>query len=121
APAPWRSSFSRGRSLGKSVFIVLQRTETRERTCILGRMSGVGRARVLSCLLLSLVTIGCRDDPPNKEIEQAQAAIDTAASAGADDYAHDEIAGARDALKRAHDAVEQRDYRLALNNALDSL
>jgi hypothetical protein len=82
-------------------------------------MSGVGRARVLSCLLLSLVTIACRDDPPDKEIQQAQAAVDTAASAGADDYAHDEITAARDAIKRAREAVDQRDYRLALNNALD--
>ena len=59
-------------------------------------------------------------DPPDKEIQQAQGAIDTARAAGADQYARQEFAAAEDALKRAHDAVAQRDYRLALNNALDA-
>jgi flagellar hook-basal body complex protein FliE len=58
--------------------------------------------------------------PPDKELQQAQGAIDTARAAGADQYAHDEFAAAEDALKRAHEAVAQRDYRLALNNALDA-
>ena len=51
-------------------------------------------------------------------MQQAQGAID-AARAGADEYAHDELAAAEGARSRAR-AVEQRDYRLALNNALDS-
>jgi hypothetical protein len=53
-------------------------------------------------------------------MQQAQGAIDAARAAGADDYAHDEFMAAEGALKRAREAVEQRDYRLALNNALDS-
>ena len=59
--------------------------------------------------------------PPDKEMQQAQGAIDAARAAGADQYAHEEFAAAVDALKHAHEAVDERDYRLALNHALDSL
>ena len=48
-------------------------------------------------------------------MQQAQGAIDAARAAGADRYAREEFTAAEDALKRAHDAVAQRDYRLALN------
>ena len=77
--------------------------------------------RVLAALVLgvSLVTLGC-GDPPEKEMQQAQGAIDAARAAGADRYAQDEFAAAQTALKKAHDAVADRDYRLALNHALDS-
>ena len=53
-------------------------------------------------------------------MQQAQSAIDAARAAGADEYAHDELAAAEGALARARTAVGQRDYRLALNNSLDS-
>jgi len=53
-------------------------------------------------------------------MQQAQSAIDAARTAGADEYAHDELAAAEGALARARTAVDQRDYRLALNNSLDS-
>jgi hypothetical protein len=53
-------------------------------------------------------------------MQQAQAAIDAARASGADRYAPQEFAAAQGALKRAHDAVDERDYRLALNHALDS-
>ena len=81
------------------------------------------RARGLTLVLFltsTLLVPACADDPPDKEMQQAQAAIDTARAAGANEYAHDEFAAAEDALKRAREAVGQRDYRLALNNALDS-
>ncbi len=58
--------------------------------------------------------------PPKKEMDQAQGAIDAARAAGADRYAATEYSAATDALKRAQDAVAQRDYRQALNEALDS-
>ena len=53
-------------------------------------------------------------------MDQAQGAIDAARAAGADRYAATEYSAATDALKRAQDAVAQRDYRQALNEALDS-
>jgi exoribonuclease R len=53
-------------------------------------------------------------------MDQAQGAIDAARAAGADKYATSEYTAATDALKRAQDAVAQRDYRQALNEALDS-
>ena len=63
---------------------------------------------------------GCGDDPPNKEIQQAKAAILTARAAEADRYAADEFTGATSALVRAEAAVVARDYRQALNDALDA-
>ena len=53
-------------------------------------------------------------------MQQAQAAIDSARAAGADRFAREEFAAAEGALKRSHDAVAQRDYRLALDAALDA-
>ncbi|MBK5298249.1 MAG: DUF4398 domain-containing protein [Vicinamibacteria bacterium] len=76
---------------------------------------------VVSCLLACLVAAaaGCAD-PPNKELHQAQGAIDAARAAGADSYATEEFTAAGEALARAEAAVGQRDYRLALSQALDS-
>jgi len=59
-------------------------------------------------------------DPPEKELQQARSAIESARGAGADIYARDEFSAAETALKNATDAVDQRDYRLALNRALDA-
>jgi HAMP domain-containing protein len=73
---------------------------------------------VLACLLVVLAT-ACTS-PPNKEMDQAQGAIDAARAAGADRYAPAEFTAATTALKSATDAVEQGDYRLALNHAIDS-
>jgi hypothetical protein len=53
-------------------------------------------------------------------MDQAQGAIDAARAARADRYATTEYEAAVTALKRANEAVAQRDYRLALNHALDS-
>jgi hypothetical protein len=53
-------------------------------------------------------------------MDQAQGAIDAARSAGAELYAPVQYAAATDALKQANDAVAARDYRLALNLALES-
>jgi hypothetical protein len=69
--------------------------------------------------LLLLLAAGC-SEPPQKEIDQAQGAIDTARAAGADKYAVDEYTAATTALQKAHDAVDQRDYRQALSYALDA-
>ena len=59
-------------------------------------------------------------DPPDKELQQARDAIESARGAGADLYAREEFGAAEAALKNATDAVDQRDYRLALNRALDA-
>jgi hypothetical protein len=53
-------------------------------------------------------------------MDQAQGAIDAARAARADRYATEEYDAAVTALKRANEAVAQRDYRLALNHALDA-
>jgi Domain of unknown function (DUF4398) len=74
-----------------------------------------GLASVLVAFLASACT-----SPPNKEMDQAQGAIDAARAAGAERYAATELAAANTALKNANDAVQQGDYRLALNHALDS-
>ena len=72
-----------------------------------------------ACIVVALFVVACAE-PPNKEMDQAQGAIDAARAAGADRYASTEYTAATDALKRAQDAVAQGDYRQALNEALDS-
>ena len=79
-------------------------------------MRRVGRRLALLILLLSA---GCAE-PPHKEMDQAQGAIDAARAAGADRFAAAEFTAAADALKRSEEAVAAGDYRLALNHALDS-
>src|SRR4051812_17416360 len=78
------------------------------------------RRFLLSLAVLAAVAGAACGDPPDKEMQQAQAAIDAARAAGADQYARDEFTAAEDALKRSHEAVTQRDYRQALNAALDA-
>jgi hypothetical protein len=68
---------------------------------------------------LLLFTAGC-SEPPQKEIDLAQAAVDGARDAGAERYASGEFVSARASLDKAKAAVDQRDYRQALNYALDS-
>jgi hypothetical protein len=79
------------------------------------------RAATWLCVLLALcgAAAGCAE-PPTKEIDQAQAAIEVAVSAGAERFAATDLAGARTALTQARDAVGQRDYKLALAHAIDS-
>jgi len=77
--------------------------------------------RLLTGLAIVLsISLGACADPPEKEMQQAQGAIDAARAAGADKYAADEFAAAQTALQKANSAVADRDYRLALNYALDS-
>ena len=72
-------------------------------------------------MLLSTVLIAAAcSEPPRKELDRAQGAIDTARAAGAERYAQDTFTTATTALREAYDAVEQRDYRLALTRALDA-
>jgi len=78
------------------------------------------RRTALLVVVFTLSTCLACGDPPDKELQQAQRAIDAARAKGADRYARDDFAAAEAALKSARDAVEQRDYRLALNRALDA-
>lgn len=75
------------------------------------------RLLVIGCLLL--FAAGC-SEPPQKEIDQAQSALDAARTAGGEQYATAEFTAAASSLDKARAAVEQRDYRQALNYALDS-
>jgi hypothetical protein len=82
-------------------------------------MSFVRRLRVALAFAAALSGVAC-GDPPDKELQQARSAIESARGAGADLYATEEFAAAETALKNATEAVDQRDYRLALNRALDA-
>jgi hypothetical protein len=53
-------------------------------------------------------------------MDRAQGAIDAARAAGAEQYAGDVYAAATSSLQQSRDAVQQRDYRLALSRALDA-
>jgi hypothetical protein len=79
-------------------------------------------SRVVMGLLLAAITcvvVAC-SDPPTKEMNQAQGAIDAARAAGAEQYAPEEYRAAVAALQRSQEAVTQKDYRQALNFALDA-
>jgi hypothetical protein len=75
--------------------------------------------RLFVLLYAALLCAAC-SAPPQKEIDQAQGALDAAKAAGAEQYAADAYKSAADALAQAHDAVAQRDYRLALSRAVDA-
>ena len=70
-------------------------------------------------LLLVIAFIACAD-PPSKEMNQAQGAIDAAKAAGAEQFAATELTAAVDALRRSEEMVTERDYRQALNFAIES-
>ena len=75
------------------------------------------RVPVVLCALV--LSAGC-SEPPQKEMSEAQGAIDAARAVGAEQYATAEFQAATAALKESHDAVQQRDYRLALSRAIDA-
>ena len=74
----------------------------------------------LVLLAISIDIASCAGEPPTNEMQQAQNAIDAARTAGAEEYARDEFNGAVDGLKQAYEAADRSDYRLALNDAIDS-
>lgn len=76
--------------------------------------------RLPPALLCAILLCAACSEPPRKEIDRAQGAIDAARAAGAAQYAEAEFAAATAALEQAHQAVELRDYRLALSRALDA-
>jgi hypothetical protein len=81
-----------------------------------------GASMVRRCgfvLTLALLISAC-SGPPTKEREQAATAVQTARAADAATYAPDELAAAEAALQRYDGAVAQRDYREALNFALQA-
>jgi hypothetical protein len=79
------------------------------------------RGAALVVLILVTLTVTACDNPPEKEILLAQGALEAARAAGAEQYATEDFQGAVRALQQSREAVTQRDYRLALNCALDSL
>ena len=96
--------FSRARAALRRAF-----REHRERTPVPVRVA------IAAALMLSACA-----EPPNKEVDQAQGAIDAARAAGAEQYAPQELAAAVTALNQSREAVTQGDYRSALSSALDS-
>jgi hypothetical protein len=75
--------------------------------------------RAVAAIFLLVLTAAC-SAPPQKEIDRAQGAIDAARAAGAEQYAPEPFTAATTAMQQTHDAVAQRDYRLALSRAIDA-
>jgi len=75
---------------------------------------------MLCTILCAFVLSTACSEPPQKEIASAQAAIDAARAAGAEQYAPESFTSATTALQQSHEAVAQRDYRLALTRAVDA-
>jgi hypothetical protein len=73
----------------------------------------------LACPGFVFLLAGCAE-PPHKEMNQAQGALDAARAAGAAQFAEQEFRAAAEALDKSRVAVEQRDYRQALSHALDA-
>jgi hypothetical protein len=78
------------------------------------------RRSMLGAALLTACVLSACASPPDKEINQAQGAIDAARAAGADRYAEGAFLAATTALRLATESVTQREYRQALNYALES-
>ena len=78
------------------------------------------RWRLASAVIVALSSIVACGSPPDKEIQQAQTAVDAARAARADRYAKDDYSASTQALKNARAAVDARDYRSALSYALES-
>ena len=76
--------------------------------------------RRLSLFLCALIVCAACSEPPQKEIDRAQGAIDAARAAGAEKYASATFTAATTALQQSHDAVQQGDYGLALSRAMDA-
>lgn len=75
--------------------------------------------RVAVAICAFLLSAAC-SEPPQKEIDRAQGAIDAARAAGAEQYAPEPFTAATTAMRQTHEAVQQRDYRLALSRAIDA-
>jgi hypothetical protein len=75
--------------------------------------------RAIALATLVGTTAGCAE-PPQKELDQAQAAIEVAVAAGAERLAPADLTAARTAFNQANEAVAQRDHKLALGHALDA-
>jgi hypothetical protein len=83
-------------------------------------MRGVGVSTVaMAAFSVLLLSTAC-SEPPQKEIDRAQGAIEAARAAGAEQYAREPFVAATTAMQETHDAVQQRDYRLALSRAIDA-
>lgn len=84
----------------------------------------MSRARALvrhvAALIVAAAAMTACAEPPTREMNQAQGALDAARAAGAETYAKTEFQAADTALRRAHEAVGERDYRQALSFALDA-
>ena len=80
------------------------------------------RPSVRLCVTVCTVALAAAcSEPPHKEMNRAQGAIDAARAAGAEQYAPEPFAQATAALRESHEAVAQRDYRLALSRAVDAI
>jgi methionyl-tRNA synthetase len=75
---------------------------------------------LLGTTMCAVVLLAACSGPPRKEIDQAQQAIENARRAGAEQYAPEAFAAATAALQQSNEAVDQRDYRLALSRAVDA-
>ena len=76
--------------------------------------------RRVAIAIFTLLSCTACSEPPQKEIDRAQGAIDAARAAGAEQYATEPFSAAALAMQQTHEAVGQRDYRLALSRAIDA-
>jgi hypothetical protein len=83
-------------------------------------MRRVVLSKVATAATFAVFLSAACSEPPQKEIDRAQGAIDAARAAGADQYAREPFTAATTAMQQTHEAIQQRDYRLALSRAIDA-
>jgi hypothetical protein len=83
-------------------------------------MRRVVLSMVATAATFAVILSAACSEPPQKEIDRAQGAIDAARAAGADLYAREPFTAATTAMQQTHEAIQQRDYRLALSRATDA-
>lgn len=89
-----------------------------------GAMSAAWRFVASAALVLAITACAAAPVPPNRELQAAQTAIDSAEQARVADYASPELGQARDKLSAARSAVQQEDMagarRLAEQSQVDA-
>src|SRR5437764_830945 len=76
---------------------------------VIQSISRTRRINRTTLLVAVLALLTACSEPPQKEIDQAQSAVDAARAARADAYAPEEYTAAAAALQRARQAVDERD------------
>lgn len=76
---------------------------------------------VLCCCVMAIALIsGCGGQPPKQEIDAANAALQAAITAGAEQYAPEELKAAQELIAKLNAEMGKKDYKAAKQTAIQS-